>query len=545
MCDFQSFYCTFGIAGSLWVNVLVTHELRRLTSAMRAMVEFTPVTTRGVYARLSGAYAFSLVISWVINYAYLVAPSIVARPYPQRDLACLPTPYSAESEVFFFLFTLNFMLFIPLLVILVRSVAIYQDFRAFDEFSVLLGDLPLVSRRPLWPPSAVRSARSSAAVHPRPSVGLVRQSANSRKSSGDALSGTYIADGGARKATGDHTSGLHGMEAMVNNRSQRLIVTFFSRLLVVLFMLWLPFFVLWVVNVPYHIAGGWFTFICGSYAHLQGIVSALAYAQKPDIKAEIFSMFGGTRDASTRDDGDDFDGDGAGVLVRSSCDSDGEESGTPPIVASESMSSVGRSALIASESMSSVGRSAIISSSASGALPATADGTLSINEEAAIRALSDEAKEHILALSRTSMLVVAWDVWLSAGTIPRSDAGNTRQVKPEDVVIFISHRWWDADNGQPDDAYDTKYLLICKGVRQIMAAHALPPSRIAIWIDFSSIDQLDAHNMALGISSLISYAARSAYVLIPVEPSAEATYALTKATHPIELLNFGTLRGKD
>lgn len=108
-----------------------------------------------------------------------------------------------------------------------------------------------------------------------------------------------------------------------------------------------------------------------------------------------------------------------------------------------------------------------------------------------------------------------------------------------DVVVFVSHRWWGAGARTPDDARGTKFLLVREGVRAIIAKHALSPERVAIWVDYASIDQDDAALMRAGIASLIVYAARSSFVLIPVEPSIEALYALSIATHPIELLNFG------
>jgi hypothetical protein len=68
MCDFQAFYCTFGVAGSLWVNVAVTVELEALTTSMRRMQQRATPSIAKVYTRISAALALALVISWVVVY---------------------------------------------------------------------------------------------------------------------------------------------------------------------------------------------------------------------------------------------------------------------------------------------------------------------------------------------------------------------------------------------------------------------------------------------------------------------------------------------
>ena len=47
----------------------------------------------------------------------------------------------------------------------------------------------------------------------------------------------------------------------------------------------------------------------------------------------------------------------------------------------------------------------------------------------------------------------------------------------------------------------------------------VPLSKIAIWIDFSCIDQDDRELQAKGIGSLLTYAARSAYSILAAAPA--------------------------
>jgi hypothetical protein len=68
MCDFQAFYLTFGLAGSLWVNVAVTNELDGLTTSMRLMQQRSTPSIAKVYLRNGAAFALALTISWVAVY---------------------------------------------------------------------------------------------------------------------------------------------------------------------------------------------------------------------------------------------------------------------------------------------------------------------------------------------------------------------------------------------------------------------------------------------------------------------------------------------
>ena len=48
MCDWQSLYCVFGFAASIWMNVVVTRELHRMALCTHAMKTYHPLPVREV-----------------------------------------------------------------------------------------------------------------------------------------------------------------------------------------------------------------------------------------------------------------------------------------------------------------------------------------------------------------------------------------------------------------------------------------------------------------------------------------------------------------
>jgi hypothetical protein len=85
----------------------------------------------------------------------------------------------------------------------------------------------------------------------------------------------------------------------------------------------------------------------------------------------------------------------------------------------------------------------------------------------------------------------------------------------------------------------TKYQFVTQGVQRIARQNRLPLEAMAIWIDRACIDQTNLERQMGGISSLITYAARSVFVLVPVPPGADAFANLSAARHPMDLVNYG------
>ena len=145
-----------------------------------------------------------------------------------------------------------------------------------------------------------------------------------------------------------------------------------------------------------------------------------------------------------------------------------------------------------------------------------------------------QTQQRILASEQTPMVVVEYQLWEALGHIPRSSEGVGRYVRANDSVIFVSHRWWDDQpeimgneaqkehavgaDGQPY-GHGHKYSIISRGIRKIIRANKLNPATVAVWCDFSCVDQDDPERRRQGTSSLFSYVARSAFVLAPVQVS--------------------------
>mmetsp|Transcript_26997 Transcript_26997/g.72591 ORF Transcript_26997/g.72591 Transcript_26997/m.72591 type:complete len:526 (-) Transcript_26997:546-2123(-) len=160
--------------------------------------------------------------------------------------------------------------------------------------------------------------------------------------------------------------------------------------------------------------------------------------------------------------------------------------------------------------------------------------------------LSASIIPQILKQERTPMLVVPYEAWLKAGHFPRSSEKLTRPVvkslpeqEDDDWVIFISHRWWDPQNGLPDNAAGEKYDTLCRGICEIIEGEGWDESNIVIWCDFACIDQDDHELQKCGIESLVSYAARSDAVITPVQDEEKAIESFTIAEHPADLVNYG------
>ena len=73
----------------------------------------------------------------------------------------------------------------------------------------------------------------------------------------------------------------------------------------------------------------------------------------------------------------------------------------------------------------------------------------------------------------------------------------------------------------------------------IIQMHNIDPSAVCVWADYACIDQDDQELQARGIQSLITYAARSQFVLTPSQPETEAMRAFAWASSPSDLVNYG------
>jgi hypothetical protein len=117
---------------------------------------------------------------------------------------------------------------------------------------------------------------------------------------------------------------------------------------------------------------------------------------------------------------------------------------------------------------------------------------------------------------------------------------NTRRVHVSSILAPLSpqHRWWGGKH--PDDEkLNLKYGILLRGIEALIERDNLDPECVGIWIDYACIEQDNEQELQKGVDSLIGYAAKSDYFLIPVFPEADAIKAFVEATHPMQLVNYG------
>jgi len=275
--------------------------------------------------------------------------------------------------------------------------------------------------------------------------------------------------------------------SMKSNNVDRAVFVFFARLMALFVFMWVPSgFLIWMVPLSQHIA-----YYGGLLSHAQGFVSSFLYMMKPDINAKLRSHLAsaGARLGWRRD---------AGRVAKTGGGMTTEISGSSSSSGSFLLSSM----------------------------------TPSLREN-----LMHNMQVDVMAYEQLPMQVIEFASWLAAGHIPTSSEGLTREASASDTVVFVSQRWWSSDH--PDDARGSKYAVLCRGIRKLIGRHRLDEARVVLWIDVACISQENLDLMQKGIASLISYAARSNFMIVPVGSDGASVRAFRAAEHPMQLHNYG------
>lgn len=329
-----------------------------------------------------------------------------------------------------------------------------------------------------------------------------------------------------------HSLLLRGEDGKKGHVADREIFVFFVRLLTVLVGMWLPTALLiWLFVFDATVAIQW---LGGVVSHMQGFVSAMLVLRKRDIRSELAELCGclSTRVEPSRSSNSRTTG---GRM----------SSGRWPL--SEKLRRKFRAAhknqsegvlAVTSTDVGARRRSSLLNTGLSH-LGFLRDSQYTQEANAAIERMSKAAKADIIQQEQTPMLVISYNEWIRVGHFPHSSEGLTNEVGSDDVVVFVSHRWWRPEDQHPDTRDGKKYALVTRGLRAIIRKHALNPAKVAIWCDFASIDQDNKERQHAGIASLISYVARSSFVLVPVQDEPLSISAFARAMHPIALVNYG------
>ncbi|CAE8708287.1 unnamed protein product, partial [Polarella glacialis] len=148
-----------------------------------------------------------------------------------------------------------------------------------------------------------------------------------------------------------------------------------------------------------------------------------------------------------------------------------------------------------------------------------------------------QVQSEVLSHELVPMVAIEFTTWFQVGHFPHSSESLTRPVTDQDIVIFVSHRWSMTDS--PDDVQGSKYSLLCRGVQKIVRKHKLDATSVVLWVDWGCISQEDSNLQELGISSLIAYAARADFMIVPVASDPASVCAFRRADHPTKLHNYG------
>lgn len=156
------------------------------------------------------------------------------------------------------------------------------------------------------------------------------------------------------------------------------------------------------------------------------------------------------------------------------------------------------------------------------------------------------------------MLVMSWDVFKAQGRIMKStkvwreealQKGSLLEHRADSgqVAIFVSQMWWDREHtdesnspGAPDyqsslmihpaadapkwkrfepyERKDLKWRVICAGVTELLEQEEqLDEQSLVLWLDWQSLPQDDPEERRKGARSLLAYATRCTYMLVPTE----------------------------
>ena len=171
---------------------------------------------------------------------------------------------------------------------------------------------------------------------------------------------------------------------------------------------------------------------------------------------------------------------------------------------------------------------------------------------------------------KAMMVGIPWSSFSKIGRIPRSDEAAELLVDftPATMeAVFVSHEWWvrppsrwaarvkldgtgkaslqfDEWDGaaQPDypDGHEhanLKYIVVCNGISELVKRGVLDSSKEPlIWLDWFSVDQVDAENRDDALDSMCHYVSMCKVLLIPTQQE-EATI---RASCPKELEGFGS-----
>ena len=121
MCQWQALYAMFGFTASIWMNVVVSHELHRLAMCTKAARTYKPHSIGRTWVIISIVYIYSLLLSFSTIWF-----GLPIMPGSHRGLPCLPMASSARSELFFWSIFMPLLFTLPLVISVVLLYRVHR-----------------------------------------------------------------------------------------------------------------------------------------------------------------------------------------------------------------------------------------------------------------------------------------------------------------------------------------------------------------------------------------------------------------------------------
>ena len=115
MCNFQSFFLTWGITGNAWMNLIISLEVYKILKCSRNGIRYIPPKNSNIWKRIVAVYVYASILASLVfipredsNFPFKVG--VYAGAY------CMPVEYSVPSALLLFLVFLPLIAGIPMLV---------------------------------------------------------------------------------------------------------------------------------------------------------------------------------------------------------------------------------------------------------------------------------------------------------------------------------------------------------------------------------------------------------------------------------------------
>jgi hypothetical protein len=111
MCNFQQWYCVWGIGSNCWLNAIITYELHKLLKNSHQRRRYTIPSRRTVTLQALAVYLYCAFLG---TWGLLEREHLPLHAIQISGLACIPVETDMQSSLFFWLFFMPLFSLIPI-----------------------------------------------------------------------------------------------------------------------------------------------------------------------------------------------------------------------------------------------------------------------------------------------------------------------------------------------------------------------------------------------------------------------------------------------